>query len=210
MILNNWYTVGKKSFDFDLNLWIPYSWIMSLKKNGEKIFPIFVGEFEGRKIIFDNIEEFSETKGVLKAGGEEIKLGNMHKDMSQLEINILKGIPIVYDWYIDEELFLKGKVYKNGTFMNIKDEIVQQKGEMLFLKKNREVFVVWNCLSYQQKEYLINNFSDDERKKFCPDKFGSVENCVPDLWMLIKNKKEREERKRQWDEIDIPSWVTKY
>ena len=96
------------------------------------------------------------------------------------------------------------------SFLFHSDEIVQQKGEMLFLKKNREVFVVWNCLSYQQKEYLINNFSDDERKKFCPGKFGSVENCVPDLWMLIKNKKEREERKRQWDEIDIPSWVTKY
>lgn len=202
--LKNWFTVCKSELNSDLSFWMPYEEILKLKMNGYKVDPIFIGDINKRRVIL-TLDNYLEKNHVL-SNGEEIELGNINEDFEKI---MNSRVSKLYNWKIDEYLILSGYLYKNDELIHFKDEIMGQNENILTLKSNKEVFVVWNSMSHEQ-QHFFNSLTDEERVKFCPNDFGGIKNCKMDLTVLIRIKEEREKRRRALEAIDVPRFSKKY
>lgn len=202
--LKNWFTVCKSELNSDLSFWMPYEEILKLKMNRYKVDPIFIGDINKRRVIL-TLDNYLEKNHVL-SNGEEIELGNINEDFEKIVIN---RVPKLYNWKIDENLILSGYLYNNDELIQFEDEIVRQNDNILTLKSNKVVFVVWNSMSQAQQQFLTS-LNDEERVKLCPSDFGGIKNCKMDLTTLIRSKEEREKRRKAFEEIDVPRFSKKY
>ena len=198
--LDNWHVVCKSTSNHDLSFWMPYPCVLRLQMSGYKVEPIFIGEIDGRKTIL-SLDKYLE-RNYIQCNGEEIELGDFEPDFEKI---VKTRNNTVYDWKIDADLFISGYLYKDGELIQFKDEIIKQDGDILTLKDKKEIFLVWNAMSIDMQQAL-NSFTDEERVKLCPENFGEIKNCKMDLTLLIKNKEEREKRKKAFDAIDVPNF----
>ncbi len=202
--ITNWYFVGRERFGYDLSLPIPYAII----KRYSNLEPVLIGELNGMKVIINNIKEFNEKKNYLiLQNGTELELKNMHDDFHKLQINIIKGYPIIYNWAIDANLNMNGVMYEMGKFRPFKDAIVSQEEDFVtFAHINKKAFVVWSAMSRQQKEYM-ESLSEKDLSVLASKDFFEVNNCCLDLLVLIKNKEERDRKSHFLRELDVPDWM---
>ena len=205
-VITNWYFVGKERFDYDLSLPMPYAIIK--KHNLE---PVLIGDLNGVKVVIDNIKEFNEKENylVMDDGKDTIvNLKNMHDDFHKLQLNIIKGYPIIYNWAIDANLSMNGVMYEMGNFIPFRDAIISQEEDYVTFTDivSKKAFVIWSAMSRQQKEYM-ESLSEKDLSVLAPKDFFEVKNCYLDLSVLIKNKEEREKKNHFLNEIDVPAWM---
>lgn len=202
--ITNWYFVGREKFGYDLSLPIPYAII----KRFSNLEPVLIGALNGIKVIVDNIKDFNEKeKCIVLSNNTIIQLANMHDDFYQLQINILKGYPIIYNWAVDANLSMNGVMYEMGKFNMFSDTIESQEKELItFSHMNKKAFVVWSTMSRQQKEYM-ESLNDEDLLILAPYGKFEVKNCCLDLAVLIKNKEERDRNSHLLRELDVPEWM---
>jgi hypothetical protein len=102
------------------------------------------------------------SKEIITAKDQKIELGPKMRMYQKFEHFTKIKTPIVYNWTIgkvNEELYIVGKIFEDGTLFDLKDKIISQDmlEGTLVLEKNNLVFVVWGSYSKYQK-YLLSKY----------------------------------------------------